>query len=192
MSSPSSLHQDGNRPAAGRRAGIDLISFWIGDSSLGRVLVALSERGVRAVLIADDDDELRQDLRRRFPRAQLHEEPALSPAAAAVLSCVEGEAEGAEVAFDLRGTEFQRDVWRALRSVPAGQTISYKQIAERLGRPTSVRAVGQAVSSNPIAVLVPCHRAIRHDGSLSGYRWGVERKRELLAREAASVVRAEV
>jgi len=159
-------------------------------TSLGLALVAGSDAGICAVLLGEDGGELRADLERRFRGATLAGPgPAFRARAAAVLACVEAPGALPDVALDLRGTEFQREVWQALREIPAGATASYRELAVRLGRPSSARAVGQAIAANPVAVIVPCHRAIRSDGSLSGYRWGMARKRALLEREAAAARR---
>jgi len=157
----------------------------IGESSLGLVLVARSAAGITAVLLGDDRDALRRDLRERFPLARLVDGGApMSELVAWVTDFVESSARDLDVPLDMRGTEFQRSVWTALREIPAGSTASYTEIAKRIGRPNSVRAVAQACAANALAVLVPCHRVVRSDGALSGYRWGVERKRALLEREA--------
>lgn len=164
----------------------DEILYTIGSSSLGRVLVARSARGLCAIFLGEDDEALVRDLRARFPRASLREDGVvLAPLAAEVIAMVETPSRGAEIPLDLRGTAFQRSVWQALREIPAGETASYAEIASRIGRPGSVRAVGGACGANPVAVVVPCHRALRSDGALAGYRWGLERKRALLARETA-------
>jgi AraC family transcriptional regulator of adaptative response/methylated-DNA-[protein]-cysteine methyltransferase len=156
-------------------------------SSLGLVLVAQSAQGVCAVLLGDDRQVLRSDLKDRFPGATLIEGDAkLSALAARVIESVESPAHGIDLPLDLRGTEFQRSVWKALRDIPAGTTASYLDIANRIGLPKSARAVAQACAANPLAVVVPCHRVVKSDGKLSGYRWGVERKRALLAREAVA------
>lgn len=169
-----------------RTPSADEMIFTLGDSSLGRVLVARSARGLCAVLLGDEDDALVQELRARFPRATLREDGAdLASLAADVIAMVETPSRGGELPLDLRGTEFQRSVWQALREIPAGETASYTEIARRIGRPGSVRAVGGACAANPLAVVVPCHRALRSDGALAGFRWGLERKRALLAKEAA-------
>ena len=156
-------------------------------SSLGMVLVAGSGAGIHAVLLGDDERTLRAELGERFPSAELLDADAgFRAKAAAVVASVEAPGTALDVPLEPGGTPFQREVWRALRAIPAGSTASYKELAARVGRPQSVRAVGQAVAANPIAVIIPCHRAIRSDGSLSGYRWGVERKRALLERERAA------
>lgn len=159
----------------------------IGQSSLGLVLVARTARGVSAILLGDDRDTLRSDLQRRFPRATLLEgDDTLGQLTADVISLVEAPSHGLDATLDMRGSEFQCEVWRALREIPAGTTASYTDIANRIGRPRSVRAVAQACAANPLAVVVPCHRVVRRNGQLSGYRWGVERKRALLALEATA------
>jgi AraC family transcriptional regulator of adaptative response/methylated-DNA-[protein]-cysteine methyltransferase len=162
------------------------IDYAIGETSVGRVLVARSAHGVCAVLLGDEVEHLRGELRGRFPRAVLAEgDDAMSAMAAEVVAFLESPRGGLDVPLDLRGTAFQRVVWDALLEVAPGETVSYTEIAKRIGRPDAVRAVAGAIAANPLAVVVPCHRVIRGDGSLSGYRWGVERKQRLLAREAA-------
>ena len=169
------------------RSGAETIRFVVAASSLGQLLVARSARGVCAVLIGSESDLLRRDLRQRFPGANLVEgEGELERVAAEVVECVENPVRRPELPLDLRGTEFQREVWRALREIPVGETVSYTELARRIGRPGSVRAVGQACGANSLAVIVPCHRVVRSDGGLSGYRWGVERKQALLKLEAAA------
>ena len=168
-------------------SGVDEMQVAIAASSLGLVLVARSEKGIAAVLLGDDRDVLYRDFERRFPGAASREADAtLAALAAEVVRCVESPAHEVNAPLDLRGTEFQRRVWRALREIPAGSTATYADIAIRIGLPKSARAVAQACGANAIAVLVPCHRVVRSDGALAGYRWGVERKRALLARERAS------
>jgi AraC family transcriptional regulator of adaptative response/methylated-DNA-[protein]-cysteine methyltransferase len=163
------------------------IRFAIGQSSLGLALVAESARGICAVLLGDDRDALRRDLQERFPGATLIDgDEKLSALAAGVIDPVESPARGLDLPLDLRGTEFQQTVWRALCQIPAGSTATYTEIASRIGRPTAARAVAQACAANALAVVVPCHRVVRSDGRLSGYRWGMERKRALLEREAVA------
>lgn len=162
------------------------IRFAIVPSSLGAVLVACSPRGISAVLLGDDRAELEHEVRRRFPNAVASDDRDVTSLAQRVARAVESPARGDDLPLDLHGTDFQREVWTALRAIPAGTTATYSEIAERIGRPAAVRAVGQACGANNVAVLVPCHRVVRGDGSLSGYRWGVERKRALLERERAS------
>ena len=155
--------------------------------SLGFVLVAASADGIAAILIGDDALLLRRDLRERFPRAGLAgADPAFASLVAQVVGLVEVPASGHDLPLDIRGTAFQRRVWQALRQVPAGSTASYAEIAARVGAPGAVRAVAGACAANSLAVAIPCHRVVRQDGALSGYRWGVERKRALLDREASA------
>lgn len=159
----------------------------IGPSSLGLVLVAHSAAGVRAVLLGDDHAALWSDLRTRFPNAELIEVDAyVNPVAADVIAFVNAPEGRIEATLDLVGSEFQRAVWRELQTIPAGSTVSYTEIAQRIGRPTAARAVAHACATNPVAVIIPCHRVVASDGALSGYRWGIERKRALLEREAAA------
>jgi AraC family transcriptional regulator of adaptative response/methylated-DNA-[protein]-cysteine methyltransferase len=148
--------------------------------------VAATEKGVCAILMGDDPEALVRDLQDRFPRALLKGGDAeFEGLVAKVLSFVEAPGIGLDLPLDVRGTAFQQRVWQALRAIPAGTTVSYTEIAGRIGAPKSVRAVAQACAKNAIAVAIPCHRVVRNDGGLSGYRWGVERKRALLDREAA-------
>lgn len=165
--------------------------YTISHSTLGLVLVAESATGICAVLLGDDPDALRGDLRRRFPDASATAGDGSADARAAmIVRALERPADAAEaeaLPLDLHGTAFQREVWNALRAVPAGTTATYAAIARGLGRATSARAVAQACAANPVAVLVPCHRVVRSDGAMAGYRWGGERKRVLLEREAAGI-----
>lgn len=179
------------KPDAGggrrQRAAAGEIQFTVIESSLGMVLVAHGDRGLVAVLFGDDEDSLRWDLERRFPGARLVEgNTELRQLAGRVAAFIESPARGLDVPVDLRGTEFQRAVWHALLEIPPGSTASYSDIAVRLGAPNAARAVAQACAANALAVVVPCHRVRRGDGSLSGYRWGTERKRILLEREAVA------
>lgn len=163
------------------------IHYTIGRSSLGLVLVARSDRGASDVLIGDDPDELRRCLQARHPGAMLTVDDTEPGALAArVIAGIERPGNTPPVPLDMRGTEFQRTVWRALGEIPMGSTASYTDVAIRIGLPTSARAVARACAANPLAVVVPCHRVVRSDGTLSGYRWGAERKRALLAREASA------
>ena len=166
------------------RASEETIQYAIGGCTLGLVLAARSARGVSAVLLGEDHDALRGELRDRFPAATLVEDDVgLASLVAEVSGFMEAPESGFTRELDLRGTEFQRAVWRALREIPAGHTTTYTEIARRIGRPSAVRAVAQACAANRLAVVVPCHRVVRSGGELSGYRWVVERKRELLDRE---------
>jgi AraC family transcriptional regulator of adaptative response/methylated-DNA-[protein]-cysteine methyltransferase len=160
--------------------------FAVGECSLGSILVAASPRGVCAILLGDDPELLVRDLQDRFPRAELIGGDAdFEQLVARVVGLVEAPTRGLDLPLDVRGTAFQQRVWQALRAVPPGSTASYAEIARRIGAPTSVRAVAHAVASNPLAVAIPCHRIVRSNGALAGYRWGVERKRALLDRETA-------
>ena len=163
------------------------IRFAIGQCSLGAILVAQSERGICAILLGDDPDALARELQDMFPRANLvGGDEDFEAVVARVVGFVEAPALGLGLPLDVRGTAFQQRVWEALRQIPAGKTASYRDIAERIGAPKAVRAVAQACGANALAVAIPCHRVVRTDGSLSGYRWGVERKRALLGKEARS------
>jgi len=161
------------------------IRFAIGECSLGSILVARSERGVCAILLGDDPDALARDLQDKFPRATLiGGDAGFEELVAKVVGFVEAPGLGLDLPLDVRGTAFQQRVWQALREIPAGSTVSYAELAGRIGSPKAVRAVAHACATNSLAVAIPCHRVVRNDGGLSGYRWGVERKRALLQREA--------
>ena len=161
------------------------IKFAIGECSLGSVLVAASDKGVCAILFGDDPKALRQELEKQFPRARLVSgDKSFEQLASEVIGFVEDPRIGFDLPLDIRGTAFQHRVWQALRRIPAGATASYADIAEAIGAPGSARAVARACASNRVAVAIPCHRVVRSDGSISGYRGGVERKRALLAKEA--------
>ena len=163
------------------------IRFAVAECSLGSILVAATEKGVCAILLGDEPEALVHDLQDRFPEAALvGGDRDFEQLVAKVVGFVEAPALGLDLPLDVRGTAFQQRVWQALREIPAGSTASYAQIAQRIGTPKAVRAVAQACASNPLAVAIPCHRVVRTDGSLSGYRWGIERKRTLLDREAAA------
>jgi AraC family transcriptional regulator, regulatory protein of adaptative response / methylated-DNA-[protein]-cysteine methyltransferase len=163
------------------------IRFAIGECSLGSILVASTEKGVCAIFLGDDPDALARDLQDRFPHAELIGGDAdFEELVAKVVGLVEAPSLGLDLPLDVRGTAFQRRVWQALQEIPAGTTASYAHIAKRIGAPKSVRAVAQACAANLIAVAIPCHRVVRKDGALSGYRWGVARRRALLERESAT------
>jgi AraC family transcriptional regulator of adaptative response/methylated-DNA-[protein]-cysteine methyltransferase len=152
--------------------------------ALGTVLVAATERGVCAILLGDDGAELRRDLAARFSRAKVIDgDRAFEDTVARVVAFVEAPRRGLDLPLDIRGTAFQQRVWRELAAIPAGATASYAEIARRIGAPTAARAVAGACAANPLAVAIPCHRVVRGDGELGGYRWGLPRKRALLARE---------
>lgn len=153
--------------------------------SLGHVLGATTDRGVCAILLGDDPGQLRADLERRFPKARLDATPArLRATLRSIVELVERPGSAPKLPLDLHGTAFQLRVWDSLRAVPAGSTTTYRRIAESIDAPSATRAVAGACSANPVAVAVPCHRVLRSDGGLSGYRWGVGRKRALLQRES--------
>lgn len=161
------------------------IRFAVGQCSLGAILVAQSDRGVCAITLGDDPGALVRDLQDRFPKANLiGGDAAFEALVAEVVGFVEAPGVGLGLPLDLRGTAFQERVWQALRQVPAGQTVSYAEVARRIGQPKAVRAVAQACGANSIAVAIPCHRVVRDNGELGGYRWGVERKRALIDKEA--------
>lgn len=170
-------YRDGGRSAQ--------IRFAVGQCSLGAILVAQSQRGICAILMGDDPDELVRSLQDQFKKAHLIGGDAdFEQLVAQVVGFIEAPALGLNLPLDVQGTAFQERVWQALREIPPGVTVSYTDIAERIGSPKAVRAVAQACGANHIAVAIPCHRVVRRDGALSGYRWGVERKRVLLQREA--------
>lgn len=161
------------------------IYFAVAQCSLGAILVAASARGVCAILLGNDPDALARDIQDLFPQAVLRGgDIEFEQMVARVVGFVEAPHLGLDLPLDVRGTAFQQRVWQALREIPAGKTISYSEIAQRIGAPKSARAVAGACAANTLAVAIPCHRVVRTDGSLSGYRWGVERKRALLEREA--------
>ena len=178
----------GMRPTQYRDGGRDTrIKFAVGECSLGSVLIAATERGVCAIDFGDEPESLVQSLQDRFPKAELiGDDPQFQNVVAAVIGHVENPTESLDLPLDIRGTAFQQKVWNTLRAIPAGATASYADIAREIGKPDAVRAVAGACSANTIAVAIPCHRVVRKDGSLSGYRWGVERKQQLLNREAGS------
>ncbi|MEO8250459.1 MAG: bifunctional DNA-binding transcriptional regulator/O6-methylguanine-DNA methyltransferase Ada [Burkholderiales bacterium] len=176
----------GMTPKRFRAGGADAqIRFAIGQCSLGAILVAQSDRGICAILLGDDPQALVHELQDRFAKAQLiGGDGDFEQTVAQVVGFVEAPRLGLDLPLDVRGTAFQQRVWQALQRIPAGQTASYTEIAQRIGAPKAVRAVAGACAANAVAVAVPCHRVVRSDGGLSGYRWGVERKRALLDREA--------
>lgn len=166
-------------------AAADEIRFTTVACALGQMLLAMRDQAVCALLLGDTAEGLRTELRRRFPTASLRrDDTGLAAWHSRVLARLEDAAKLADLPLDPGGTSFQRRVWQALTEIPAGTTCSYSEIARRIGAPRSARAVAAACAANPIAVLIPCHRVLRQDGSLSGYRWGVVRKRALLAAEA--------
>ena len=176
----------GMTPTAYKQGGKDAdIRFAVGQCSLGAILVARSKKGICAITLGDNPDELVRDLQDRFPNANLiGADRGFERLVAQVVGFVETPRIGLDLPLDVRGTAFQQRVWQALRGIPAGKTASYAEVARRIGKPKAVRAVAQACGANKIAVAIPCHRVVKNDGVLSGYRWGVERKRALLEKEA--------
>lgn len=164
----------------------ETISFAAGECSLGAFVVAATKAGLCAVLLGDDPMVLVRDLQDRFSAAELQGgDPQFEKLVAAVIGHIDSDQPLPSLPLDIRGTLFQQRVWNALREIPRGETASYAQIAESIGLPGAARAVGRACGANPLAVVIPCHRVVRCDGSLSGYRWGIDRKKRLLAREGA-------
>jgi AraC family transcriptional regulator, regulatory protein of adaptative response / methylated-DNA-[protein]-cysteine methyltransferase len=191
FNSPARFYENANAllgmtPSKYRDGGKGIeIRFAIGESSLGSILVAATAVGVCAILLGDDPQALAHDLERRFPRARLiGADRAFEALVAQVVGLVEQPRLGSKLPLDIRGTAFQQRVWQALSGIPAGETVTYTKLAESIGSPSAVRAVARACAANPLAVAIPCHRVVRTGGDLAGYRWGVERKRELIAREA--------
>ena len=180
----------GMTPGSYRRRGVGVtIHYTVVPVSLGLLLVAVTERGICSVSLGDDEASLVAALRAELPAAELvRASDARDRLVDAVVAHVEGTASGEELPFDVRATAFQWQVWRALQRIPEGATRSYQEIARELGRPSAARAVARACASNRVAVLIPCHRVVRGDGALGGYRWGVARKAALLAREGAAAV----
>jgi AraC family transcriptional regulator of adaptative response/methylated-DNA-[protein]-cysteine methyltransferase len=165
------------------------ISYAVVDSPLGRLLLAATEKGLCFLALGDDDRVLEQRLRAEFPEADeiAHNPRTIAPTADALLRHLAGETPHVDLPLDVRATAFQRRVWQELMAIPWGETRSYAEIAETLGQPHAQRAVGRACATNPVAIVVPCHRALRADGALGGYRWGLDRKEALLRREAEIV-----
>jgi AraC family transcriptional regulator of adaptative response/methylated-DNA-[protein]-cysteine methyltransferase len=178
----------GMTPTDFRKGGKDTaMRFAVGTCSLGAILVAATPKGIAAILLGDDPQALVRDLEDRFPKAELiGGDRDFERVVAQVVGLVEAPATALDLPLDVRGTAFQHRVWQALREIPAGTTATYTDIAARIGAPKAVRAVAAACAANKIAVAIPCHRVIRNDGALAGYRWGVERKRRLIEREAQS------
>jgi AraC family transcriptional regulator of adaptative response/methylated-DNA-[protein]-cysteine methyltransferase len=177
----------GMTPTAFRAGGRGMaIRFAIAACSLGAILVASTQQGICAILLGDDPDALARDLQDRFPQAELlGAEADYEQVVARVVGMVEAPKLGLDLPLDVRGTAFQQRVWQVLREIPSGRTVSYTELAALAGVPKGARAVAGACAANPLAVAIPCHRVVRNDGALSGYRWGVERKATLLEREAA-------
>ncbi len=194
-SSPSRVYEDvharlGMTPATYSRGGKGAhIRYATGTSPVGRVLVAATEHGICRIAMSDTDAWLERELRAEFPAAAIARETAAGPlhkvVAALIASIETGASCALSIPLDVRATAFQRLVWNALRKIPAGSTKSYTAVARAIGKPTAARAVARACATNPVALLVPCHRVVRESGEMSGYRWGLERKRALLEREGA-------
>ena len=172
----------GMTPATYSRGGRGVnISYTIASSSMGRLLVAVTERGICAVRMADGDAELEKDLRGEFPNAELkRDDSALRESVQKILNHLEKNEPRLDLPLDIKATAFQRQVWEHLRAIPYGQTVSYGDVAKALGKPGAVRAVGRACATNPVALVIPCHRVVREDKTLGGYRWGLDRKKKLL------------
>jgi len=169
------------RGAAGMRVGYAIV-----DSPLGRLLVAATARGICAVSLGDDDRMLERALAKEFPSAdRARDDAALAPWVGVILKHLRGEEPHLELPLDVQATAFQRRVWQALQEIPYGSTRTYGAVAKAIGKPTAVRAVARACATNPASLVIPCHRVIREDGALGGYRWGLERKKRLLEMEAA-------
>lgn len=181
--------QLGMTPATYRKGGKSMnINYTITDCSLGKLLVATTERGICAVTLGDSIESLTQALFEEFPRAEIHrDEKILRTAVNALLKYLAGQQPQLDLPLDVQATAFQKRVWEELRRIPYGQTASYTEIARRLNQPTAARAVARACATNPVALINPCHRVIRGNGELSGYRWGIERKQKLLAQEQEAV-----
>ena len=160
------------------------IRYAVADSTLGTLVVGATDRGVCSIAFGDSAEELVEGLRKAFPRAELKRmDRELEYAVAAIVAGLKEHPGAIELPMDVRGTAFQQRVWRELQAIPRGETRTYTEVAEAIGSPRSVRAVAGACGANPLAVVVPCHRVVGKDGSLTGYRWGVERKRALLEAE---------
>jgi AraC family transcriptional regulator of adaptative response/methylated-DNA-[protein]-cysteine methyltransferase len=177
----------GMTPATYSRGGRGVnISYTITASPMGRLLVAVTERGVCAVRMADNDAELEKDLRVEFPNAALkRDDSALRESVQKILNHLDKDEPRLDLPLDIKATAFQRQVWEHLRAIPYGQTESYGDVAKALGKPGAVRAVGRACATNPVALVIPCHRVVREDKTLGGYRWGLDRKKKLLDHERA-------
>ncbi len=175
----------GMTPATYSRGGRGMdISYTIAASPMGRLLVAVTERGVCALRMADNDAELEKDLRDEFPNAELkRDDSALRESVQKIVNHLENNEPRLDLPLDIQATAFQRQVWEQLRSIPYGETVSYGDVAKALGKPGAVRAVGRACATNPVALVIPCHRVVREDKTLGGYRWGLDRKKKLLEHE---------
>jgi AraC family transcriptional regulator, regulatory protein of adaptative response / methylated-DNA-[protein]-cysteine methyltransferase len=190
--SPSRIYEKTNAhlgmtPAAYQKGGTGMeIGYAVAKSSLGNVLVAATDRGISAVYLGENEKALVTELRQEYPRAEIHPSPGEHEKwVREIVKRVEGDAPSLELPLDVQATAFQRRVWQELQKIPRGTTRTYAQVAQALGKPRSVRAVARACATNPVSIVVPCHRVVRTDGQLAGYRWGLGRKEKLLEREAA-------
>jgi len=190
--SPSRIYEKTNShlgmtPASYRKGGAGMkLAYTVAASSLGKVLVAGTDRGISAVYLGDDERALASALQKEYPRAEIQRSAASNPDwLKEILSRVEGHPPSVDLPLDVQATAFQRRVWQELQKIPRGTTRTYTQVARALGKPNSVRAVARACATNPTSIVVPCHRVIRADGALAGYRWGLQRKQKLLQRESA-------
>jgi len=192
--SPSRVYERSNAhlgmtPAAYRRGGATMkISYAIADSALGKVLIGTTERGISAVYLGGEEGKLRAALRKEYPRAEISPgSETFSKWTREIVERIAGRPPRLDLPLDVQATAFQRRVWQELQKIPFGSTRTYTQIARQMGKPKAVRAVARACATNPVSIVVPCHRVIRADGSLAGYRWGLERKQKLLAREKEAI-----
>jgi AraC family transcriptional regulator, regulatory protein of adaptative response / methylated-DNA-[protein]-cysteine methyltransferase len=177
-------HASANENFSEKNAGV---KFAIGESSLGSILVACGDQGVRAIFLGDSPEELVRELQAQLPETPLTGDDAVCRNyVSQVAAFIEAPRKDLDLPLDPRGTEFQLRVWQALQTIPLGTTLSYAELAQRIGEPTAVRAVAQACAENAIAIAIPCHRVVRSDGAFSGYRWGLDRKRALLNKEASA------
>jgi AraC family transcriptional regulator of adaptative response/methylated-DNA-[protein]-cysteine methyltransferase len=177
----------GMTPAAYRQGGAGMeIRYTIVNSPLGRLLVGATERGISALYLGKEDAPLESALRKEYPRAEIrHDRNGMQDWVGRILEHLRGQEPNLDLPTDVQATAFQRRVWEELRKIPYGTTKTYSQVARAIGRPTAIRAVARACATNPVSVVVPCHRVVREDGNLAGYRWGLERKRELIEHESA-------
>ena len=179
--------QLGMTPATYRRGGRGMcLRYTLADCPLGRLLLAATERGVSAVYLGDADAELEQALAREYPAASVEREAPLRAWLEELLDHLRGQQPHLDLPLDVQATAFQWRVWQELQKIPYGSTRTYSEVAAALGQPQSVRAVARACATNPVSIVVPCHRVVREDGSLAGYRWGLQRKRALLDQEKAA------
>jgi AraC family transcriptional regulator, regulatory protein of adaptative response / methylated-DNA-[protein]-cysteine methyltransferase len=182
----SASESNGLNSTTGRADKAETLTYAFGQSSLGEILVAASAKGVAAVLIGDDRNRLTAELKKIFSNAEFTlGDRKFGKTVANVVDLVESPKRSLDLPLDIRGTAFQRCVWKALQAIPFGKTKTYTEVASGIGHPKAVRAVGHACATNPLAILVPCHRVVRTDGNKAGYRWGIDRKRLLIEREAA-------